>query len=657
MTPSRAAHALLLALCMIFGTAAAASAQVPFETFAAKQAMGTPRISPNGKHIAVATRKGKEEKVLVYDIDAQGTTLVGHDIPKDLQIDWVDWANDDRVLIGVSKPQTERWYGTTYDTSLSRVIAANRDGTNPRVLLKNTRKMRNNPRLSGVLGHVPGDPNSVLMAANDGDGKFSVFRVNVNDGKTEIVQRGNVNTFTWLVDTKGDPRIRVDFRPRTDRVEIYARKSGTADDYEKIYDYGPRDIPTFEIAGFSEQDDTAIVVARHGNDRAALYEYNLNTRTIGKPIFQHPVVEVGEPVGGPINDPYTGNLAGIYYAEDTIKYHYIDPALAAIQRNLQATFSDSPAVGAFGWSTDRSKFVVVTRGPQDPGAYYLYDPAKNHASLIGRAHPDIPAAELGETLIIKYKARDGTKIPGYLTLPPGKGGKNLPLIVMPHGGPEVRDIVGYDPWAQGLVNRGYAVFQPNFRGSGGYGKAFAEAGHRQWGRLMQDDITDGVKALIADGTADANRICIVGASYGGYAALAGGAYTPDLYKCVVAVAGVSDIPAMLEEEEKRFGLESSVYNYWVKRLGDPKVDLVQMQSVSPALQAQNFKAPVLLIHGFDDDIVPIDQSRRMDKALKAAGKKVEFIEVSKEGHHFSKPENLLKLIAETEKFVSAHIGK
>src|SRR5262249_34265217 len=153
----------------------------------------------------------------------------------------------------------------------------------------------------------------------------------------------------------------------------------------------------------------------------------------------------------------------------------------------------------------------------------------------------IVPAELGETLIIKYAGRDGTKLPGYLTLPPGKDGKKLPLIVMPHGGPEVRDFVRYDYWAQFLTNRGYAVFQPNFRGSGGYGKAFAEAGHRQWGRRMQDDVTDGVKALIADGTADPSRICIVGASYGGYAALAGGAFTPDLYKCVIAIAGVSDI--------------------------------------------------------------------------------------------------------------------
>jgi len=656
MTLMRMIAALLVASCLVVFAAAGASAQVPFETFAAGAAMNVPRISPNGKHIAVATRKGKEQRVLVYDIDSPGTTLTGHDIPKDLEIDWVDWANDDRILVGVSKPQTERWYGTTYDTSLSRVIAANRDGTNPRVLLKNTRKMRDNQQLSGVLGRVPSDPKSVLMAATDGDGRYSIFRVNVDDGKTEIVRRGNVNTYRWMIDTQGEPRIRIDYRPRRDRFEIYARKSGSTDDYELIYDFGRRDLPTFQIVGFTDEKDIAIVATRRGGDRSALYEYNLATRSIGKPIFEHPVVEIGEPVGGPIYDPTTGSFAGIIYAVDTLQFHYIDQALATVQSKLQATFSDSANVGAFGWSKDRSKFIVVTSGPQDPRSYYLYDPVKNHASLIGRAHPDIPPAELGETLIVKYKARDGTKIPGYLTLPPGKGGKNLPLIVMPHGGPEVRDLVGYDPWAQGLANRGYAIFQPNFRGSGGYGKAFAEAGHRQWGRLMQDDITDGVKALIADGTADANRICIVGASYGGYAALAGGAFTPDLYKCVVAVAGVSDIPAMLEEEEQRFGDESSVYHYWVKRLGDPKADLAQMQSVSPALQAQNFKAPVLLIHGFDDDIVPIDQSRRMDKALNAAGKKVEFVEVSNEGHHFAKPENLLKLIAETEKFVTAHIG-
>ena len=648
------AFAVIAISIFLFG-AASAEARVPLEAFAARPAMASPRISPNGAHVAVISRQGEAEKVLIYDVASPQSTLVGYDIPKDVEVDWIDWANDSRLLIGFSKPTTERFRGVTYDTSQSRVIALNRDGSNYKVLFQTARKLRQNFDLSGILSRLPNEPESVLMAADDGDGRYSVYRVNVVDGKVQIVLRGNVNTRQWLADTKGVPRIRWDFRPRRDLVEIWARK-GDSEDFDKIAEYGTREFPEMQIVGFTSDDNVAIAVTRNGGDRFGFFEYNIATRAVGKPLYQHPSVDVGEPVGGPIYDPQTGELAGVFYVDDVVRTRYFDATIGAIQSSLDATFSDAGVVRPTSWSRDRKSFIVSTSGPKDPGSHYFYDPAKNHASLIGRAAPNIPAGELGEMLVINYKSRDGTKLPGYLTLPPGKGDKKLPLVVMPHGGPEVRDFVSYDAWAQVLANRGYAVFQPNFRGSGGYGRAFAEAGHRQWGRRMQDDVTDGVKALIADGTADANRVCIVGASYGGYAALAGGAFTPDLYKCVIAIAGVSDIPAMLDEEATRFGVESAVYSYWVKRLGDPKVDLAQMQSVSPALQAASFRVPVLLVHGEDDSVVPIDQSNRMEKALTAAGKTVKYVKVEDEGHNFSKPRSRLILFREMETFLGAHIG-
>lgn len=653
---TRVAHALFLALCLTIPSTFDAAARVPLDTFAADPEMGVPRMSPNGKHVAVPTRKGKAEQVLVYDIDSPGTTLFAIDIPNDVEFNWVGWANNDRVLIGLSKPSSERWFGTTYDTSPSRVIAVNRDGSNAKGLFTSARRVRgSNLNLSGILANLPDDPNAVLMAANDGDGRLSVYKVDVNNGRSEIVRRGNVNTVDWMTDRAGEPRVRIDYRPRRDKFEIHASKAGSSD-FELIYEYNEREIPQFQIVGFTEDKDVAIAVSRRNTDRAGLYEYNIATRSLGKTLFEHPVVDIGEPVGGPIYDPHTRKLVGIFYVVDTIERHLFDPMLADVQSKLEATFTDAASVGAVGWGDSRSHFIVTTSGPKDPGSFYLYDPTKNHASLIGRAHPDIPTAELGDMLIIKYKARDGTKIPGYLTLPPGKGDKKLPLIVMPHGGPEARDLVSYDSWAQVLANRGYAVFQPNFRGSAGYGKAYANAGYGQWGKLMQDDVTDGVKALIADGTADPNRICIVGASYGGYAALAGGAYTPDLYKCVAAIAAVTDLPALVESERLRFGEESGIYDYVKRTIGDPGKDMERMRAFSPALNADKFKAPVLLVHGFDDNTVPIDQSNRMDKALRAAGKQVTYVEIKGEGHNFLKPASRLTLFTELEKFLAAHLG-
>lgn len=621
--------------------------------------MRSPRISPDGKHVAVPTQKGQKHAIITYDVDAQAQTLISTDMPEGAEIDWVDWANDDRLLIGVSKPSTERWYGTTYDTSLSRVVAMNRDGGNFKVLFAKAKKFRDARDLSGVLHDLPDDPKAVLMAANDDDSRYNVYRVNVDDGRAELVQRGNVHTIRWLTDLQGVPRVRWDFRPRRDRIEMYAR-NGDGDDWDLIAQRGIRDFPELEFVGFTDDKNVAIVVTRNATDRFGLYEYDLAKRAIGKQIFAHPSVDVGDPTriisGGPIYDAVTNKLSGVAFVDDIWRAHYFDKDLAAIQVRLEAMFSGAAIIRAVSWSQDRARFIIATSGPKDPASFFLYDPKQNHAKLIGRAKPGIAEGELGETLIVKYKARDGTPLPGYLTLPPGKGDKKLPLIVMPHGGPEARDYVRYDPWAQTLANRGYAVFQPNFRGSGGYGKAFAEKGYRQWGRLMQDDVTDGVKALIADGTADANRICIVGASYGGYAALAGGAFTPDLYKCVVAIAPVADLPAFLETRKEQLTEESAVYQYWIRLLGDPKTDAAQIVAVSPAQQAQNFKAPVLLVHGDDDTNVPIDQSQRMDKALRAAGKQVEFVAIEHEGHNFLKPASNLKLLTELERFIGAHIG-
>jgi dipeptidyl aminopeptidase/acylaminoacyl peptidase len=657
MSWNRGWSAAFALLCLVLTGAEppAVAARVPLETFADNPAVGRPKLSPNGRYIAAPLWRGKDDGVAVYEVDAPPNARIKRiSLPADLDVDWVEWANDDRLLISLSKSGLTFRGGLKINTSLSRVIALDRDGQNMVVLFANSRRHRGNFDLSEIVHSLPDDPNSVLMAANDNRNHNNLYRVNVYDGKAELVARGGQDTFQWLTDLKGEPRARWDFRPRFDRVELLVRAADG--DWERVAHYGFRDLPTLNIVGFGDDPRIALVASRQTGDRYALHEYDTTTRTLGKVLFQHPRVDVGEPVGGPIYDPASTKLIGVYYVDDVWERHYFDPEFAALQGRLDATFKDAAIIRMQSWSADRSRFVIFTSGPKDPGTYYVFDVKSGRATLIGRLHPNIPPNELGEMIIIKYKARDGTPIPGYLTMPPGRGDKNLPMVVMPHGGPEHRDYVQYDQWAQMLANRGYLVFQPNFRGSGGYGKTFAEAGYRQWGRRMQDDVTDGVQALIADGTADPNRICIVGASYGGYAALAGGAFTPDLYRCVLAIAAVADLPAFLETREKQLGDESAIYDYWIRLLGDPKTDLQQMQSVSPALQASKFKAPVLLIHGDEDDNVPIDQSQRMEKALQAAGKQVRFVTINGEGHNFSKRSSDIKVMSEMEAFLAATLG-
>jgi dipeptidyl aminopeptidase/acylaminoacyl peptidase len=254
-----------------------------------------------------------------------------------------------------------------------------------------------------------------------------------------------------------------------------------------------------------------------------------------------------------------------------------------------------------------------------------------------------------------YKARDGADLSGYLTVPPGAPATPPPLIVMPHGGPESRDDLSFDHWGQYFATRGYAVFQPNFRGSGGFGRAFAEAGYRQWGARMQDDVTDGVNALIASGKVDANRVCIVGASYGGYAALYGGAAQPDLYKCVVSVAGVSDLSQMMKWQKRVAGSESSRYEYWTKSIGDVQADAARLVEKSPITYAASYKPPVLLFHGELDDIVPVEQSKMMEKALKKAGANVKMILYENEDHSGWTETHSREVLSEIEAFLAAHL--
>jgi dipeptidyl aminopeptidase/acylaminoacyl peptidase len=288
-----------------------------------------------------------------------------------------------------------------------------------------------------------------------------------------------------------------------------------------------------------------------------------------------------------------------------------------------------------------------------PAIYYLIDYNKGTADIVGEEYPSLVDATLGEVRELTYKARDGYEIPAFLTVPAGSGQQPLPLVVLPHGGPESRDARAFDWLAQFLASRGYAVLQPQFRGSTGYGEAHRRAGYRQWGRLMQDDVTDGVKALIEQGTVDSKRVCIVGASYGGYAALAGAAFTPELYACAVSINGISNLPAMLAFQETYAGKESDSVSYWKDHIGlKTSSDVV---SKSPSRAATEVRAPVLLLHGVNDSVVPVSQSREMAKALKSLSKPHTLIELPGEDHWLSRSESRIRVLTELETFLANYL--
>src|SRR6185312_1493366 len=362
-------------------------------------------------------------------------------------------------------------------------------------------------------------------------------------------------------------------------------------------------------------------------------------------LFADPKYDVMQP----IKDEWTGRVIGAMYAADQYEYKYFSEENQALQAGLEKSF---PGLSVHATSMDKAKdrVVVAVQGPRLPPTYYLLDRTSHNATKILSAYPQLSEADLGEMKPYPYKARDGLDIPGYLTLPPNKDARNLPTIIMPHGGPDARDVVGFDWWAQFLANRGYAVLQPNYRGSKGYGRKFTEAGLHQWGRAMNDDLTDGVKKLIVDGIADPKRICIVGASYGGYAALAGATFTPELYACAVSYAGIADVAGILGQA-RGAGADSSAMHFWESRVGVSYGDTKTLQAISPAFHAAQVRAPILLLHSTNDLTVPVQQSEREAKALTDAGRQVQFLKIDGDDHYLQHNDARLAVLRSIDTFL------
>jgi dipeptidyl aminopeptidase/acylaminoacyl peptidase len=295
------------------------------------------------------------------------------------------------------------------------------------------------------------------------------------------------------------------------------------------------------------------------------------------------------------------------------------------------------------WSADFSKAIVFTDSKNDSGTYWVVDFATGKANELGYAYPGVNEGDVGPTRMIAYKAADGLSLEGVLTTPPGVDPKSLPLVVIPHGGPHARDDPGFDWLAQAFAVRGYAVFQPNYRGSSGYNQAFVDAAAGEVGRKMQTDVSDGVAHLAAQGLIDPKRVCIVGASFGGYTALAGVTMQKGIYRCAVSYSGVFNLSEMTSPA-------TAARRQWIVLAGSPP----QMRQVSPSERAGEADAPVLLIHGKLDTVVPVEQSREMERALRRAGKPVQIIELEGEDHNLSMSATRTAMLKAAVEFVERH---
>ena len=388
-----------------------------------------------------------------------------------------------------------------------------------------------------------------------------------------------------------------------------------------------------------------------GADRVGIHLYDISARSFVRELFVHPEVDVD----AALFDPRTGSYVGAAYWSTMLDVSFVDAAMQKHYDGLKRYFGAGLNVQISGASDDQSVWLLHVSGPGDPGSFHIYDIKSARSTALRSVNKLLADLKLAPAQPVSYAASDGLVIRGYLTLPPGLAqGARPPLIVYPHGGPEVRDVGGFHPVAQFLATRGYAVFQPNFRGSAGYGRSFAQAGRRQFGRAMQTDINEGIDHLAAKGLADPDRVCILGESYGGYAALAGVSLYPERFRCAASMAGLSDLYQMMRWEEDQEGYSSPAYKYWLEQIGDPGKDREEMEKYSPIKLIDRIKAPILLFHGDKDVIVPIEQSEKMEKALHSAGRNVRMIRFEEGGHSFDN-ETLLTYLKELESFFAQHL--
>lgn len=641
---------------LCFGVCAlspAAVAKPPLEAFGDVPGIRGMELSPDGKRVAFLQRSDGDDVLVVRDLESRtsrGITRVG-----DIRARYVHFVGNDYVILVASKETRTLGYRGRYE--FSAAFAFNLATGKSTQLLRDTRDIY--PAQAGlgrILGVEPGGKNVLMpafMGINDPEPDFDLLRVPLETGRGLRLDggKGTSSTIDWLVNASGRVIVREEFNEKSRIHQLRTRQSNG--DWKTIYE---RQTPLPETSAVGVSSDGKSLITLDANESAflSIYLMSMDDGSVSGPVMERENAEVA----GVIQD-INRVVHGVRYSGMFPSYDMFDEALEKDINSVIRALGGS-SVYLDSWADDWSKLLFFVEGGAYAERYYLFDRATRSLSVISSARPEIKPEDVGEVVTIEYKARDGLTIPGLLTWPANvqvEARKNLPLVVMPHGGPETYDAVGFDWLAQYMANEGYAVLQPNFRGSAGFGQAFAYAGYGEWGRKMQDDITDGADALIKMGWADPARMCIVGWSYGGYAALAGGALTPDKYKCVASIAGVSHLREMLATERREHGDRSRTVTYWESLIGDPGKDRDAIDAVSPALQADKFTAPVLLIHGTSDTVVPIRQSEVMNDALKNAQKSVQYIRIDGDDHSLVDNDSRRIVLTSLGEFLDKHIGK
>ena len=609
--------------------AAARPPRIPVEDFFRLPEKAQFRISPDGKHYAWSAPWQKRMNINVASIEDLGTDKgVRLTSATERDIAGYGWISNDRIVYVQDKGGDENYH--LYSVSINGGDA--RDMT-PFDGVK-----------AGIVDLLEHDDDHILISMNKRDKKvFDVYRLNVKNGDMELVAENPGTIVGWGTDHDGKLRLAYEYVGTTTRV-LYREDENAP--WKKIFETDFRD--SASPSQFTADNKQLYLISDIGRDKGALYKYDPATG-VQELLYENEKASVGGLIWSQLNK----KLLGVTYYTDKHHRVFFDKEAEDFYSKLETRFPRLQS-GISSLSKDEKRMFIYVASDRVPGRLYYHDTDRPDEFVpVTDFYPWLKEEHLAEMQPISYQARDGLTIHGYLTLPVGVVAKNLPTIIVVHGGPESRDRWGYDTEAQLFANRGMAVLQVNYRVSTGYGKAFWEAGFKQWGLKQQDDITDGVKWLIGQGIADSKRIAIYGGSYGGYATLMGLIKTPELYCCGVDYVGVSNI----------FTLFESIPEYWKPLLeqmyvtiGHPVKDKAQFEATSPTLHADKITVPLFIAQGANDPRVVKAQSDAMVAAMRARGIEVQYMVKDNEGHGFHNEENRFDFYHAMDKFLTEHLG-
>lgn len=626
---------LCAALCAFAVSAYAGETPlVPMEDFFRTSDVSGFSLSPDGKKLAYA--KPWERRLNIYVRDVKGTEEKRLTSVTDRDVSGFFWKGNDHIIFSRDTGGDENYHVW--------IVPVDGNGESARDLTPFDGVQ------AGIQDDLEEDPGHVLISMNKRDKTvFDVYRCALDTGELELIGENPGDILGWMTDHDG--KLRVAFR--NDGVtNTLLYRSEENKPFEELVTVDFQD--SFSPLEFTFDNKLLYVVSNLAGpdgvkpDKKGIYLYDPESRKIVDLVYRHPEVDSG----GLLLSKKRKVVTGVRYTTDRTHYEFFDDNRRDLQTELEKRLPGYQ-VAVAGMDDDERLAVCIAYGDRTRGKYYLFNRDTGDLEMLADLSYWLHEDEMAPMQSVEYQSRDGRTIHGYLTLPQGLPGKNLPLVVIPHGGPASRDSWGYDSQAQFIANRGAAVLQVNFRGSTGYGRDFWKAGFKQWGRDMQNDITDGVQWLIGQGTVDPKRVGIYGASYGGYAALAGLAFTPDLYACGVSYVGPSNI----------FTLLDSLPPYWeplrameYEKIGDPVKDKELLTAISPYFHAEQIKAPLFVAQGANDPRVKKAESDQIVDAMRSLGREVVYMVKDNEGHGFRNEENRFEFYRELEKFLAKHLG-